>query len=248
MNVILDLHKAPGFSFNAFQDATLFENAAQQERFIHLWGSLAGSLPDTRDFVAFELLNEIVLPDSAPWNRLAQKTIDQFDQVDPERILVLGGNYFNSANQLANLNIRPDPNILYTFHFYEPMVVTHQKAKWVPGLLDYNERTDYPGSAPKLGEFLERHPEYQFMLGRYAGKNLDKASLLVDIQPAIDFARRKRNDSILWRIRRYRRSSNGNPDQLEPRSDRHFGRSIILAGRIGRIKAWISVCSIRPGK
>ncbi len=89
-----------------------------------------------------------------------------------------------------------DPNILYTFHFYEPMVITHQKAKWVKALLDYNQVTEYPGVATNLAEFLKSKPEYQSCLGPYVRKTLDKTTLLAYVQPALDFART--NEKVVY--------------------------------------------------
>jgi hypothetical protein len=187
LRVILDLHKAPGFSFNSYQTATLFDNVSQQERFLNLWEFLAKCLKGTSDFVAFELLNEIFLPDSTPWNRLLRQAVDRIRKIDIERLIVIGGNYFNSASELAHLDILDDPNILYTFHFYEPMVVTHQKAHWEKALFDYNQSVDYPGVALALGKYLELHPEYKQALAQYSGKHLDKSVLDEYVRPALDF-------------------------------------------------------------
>ncbi len=191
LRAILDLHKAPGFSFENLQTVSLFDSPAEQDRFINIWRTLSVSFVDTNDFVAFELLNEIFLPDSSPWNRLARNTIGHIREIDAERLIVIGGNYFNSPSQLTNLDVSTDSNILYTFHFYEPMVVTHQKAKWVPFLSDYNHEVAYPGFASDLAEFLERHPEYKAYLGHSASVFLDKSSLSAAAQPAIDFSHGK---------------------------------------------------------
>jgi aryl-phospho-beta-D-glucosidase BglC (GH1 family) len=196
LKVILDLHKAPGFSFDHFQAATLFNDASLQARFLNLWQTLAISLRDSADFVAFELLNEIVLPDSNPWNVLVHKTVDCIRAIDKDRLIVIGGNYYNSASQLINLETMTDPNILYTFHFYEPMVITHQKAKWVKALLDYNQVAEYPGVASNLDEFLKLKPEYQNFLGPYVAKPLDKLTLLAYVQPALDFTRT--NEKVVY--------------------------------------------------
>ena len=40
-----------------------------------------------------------------------------------------------------------------------------------------------------LAEFLEAHPDYCDSLGRYVGKQLDRSTLLEDVQPALDFVR-----------------------------------------------------------
>ncbi|HTX93113.1 MAG TPA: cellulase family glycosylhydrolase, partial [Anaerolineales bacterium] len=141
----------------------------------------------TSDWLAFELLNEIVLPDSAPWNRLLAKAVERIRQVDLERLIVIGGNYYNSVGELANLTFLADPNILYTFHFYEPLVVTHQKAHWARGVVEYDRNMEYPGIAPGLSEFVGQHPEFASILGRSAGVRLDRSTLHELLQPAFEF-------------------------------------------------------------
>ncbi len=189
LKVILDLHKAPGYDFDAFRAATLFDSSTQQECFLNLWSMLANLFKDTRDFVALELLNEIVLPESSPWNRLSRQAVECIRAVDPDQLLVIGGNFYNAPSQLATLGVFDDPHVLYTFHFYEPMVVTHQKAYWVPGLLEYNRAIEYPGTAPEVREFLQSHPQSTPFLARQEEKYLDRSVLLTDVQPAIDFDR-----------------------------------------------------------
>jgi endoglucanase len=190
LSVILDLHRAPGYTFNNFQAATLFGDPSQQERFLNLWESLAEQFYGTSDRLVFELLNEIVLPDSAPWNCLLQKAVDRIRRKDPERLIVIGGNFYNAASELVHLEILDDPFILYTFHFYEPMVVTHQKAHWAAGVFEYDRNMDYPGSAPHLDEFLASRPEFKNVLEQYSGKHLDKSTIRSYLQPALEFAQK----------------------------------------------------------
>lgn len=191
LNVILDLHKAPGYSFDGYRSATLFDEPALQSRFLDIWQEVARHLTGSQDFVAFELLNEVNLPDSAPWNRLASQAVERIREVDRERLIVLGGNRFNAPDQLAALEVLADPRILYTFHFYLPMVVTHQFAPWVPELLEYGQRVDYPGQAERLERILERHPDLEADYRPLVGKRFDRDFLVRSVRPALDFARRE---------------------------------------------------------
>ncbi len=106
LKLILDIHKAPGFSFTyTLQEETkhlntLFDDAAMQERFIHLWEFMAKRYRSYREMLVFELMNELVVPDSEPWNDLAGKLIAAIRVIDPERDILVGGNYFNSVNEL----------------------------------------------------------------------------------------------------------------------------------------------------
>jgi aryl-phospho-beta-D-glucosidase BglC (GH1 family) len=187
LRAILDLHKAPGFAFDEHEQATLFDNPALQERFINLWRLIAREFAGKMDdSLAFELLNEISLPDSSPWNVLVKKTIAEIRKIDPQRLITVGGNYYNSVDDLQNLDILADDNILYTFHFYLPIALTHQKAPWLAPIYEYNHTLDYPGQkADGLEEIFKKYP--WFHLADEIGVSFDKNYLRSKLQPAIEF-------------------------------------------------------------
>ena len=58
LNLVLDLHKTAGFSFDPGErEAGFFENEKYQERFCALWERIARRFGKYADQVAFELLN-----------------------------------------------------------------------------------------------------------------------------------------------------------------------------------------------
>jgi endoglucanase len=81
--------------------------------------------------VAFELLNE---PhdklDGEVWNALFLQLLGTVRQTNPRRIVVVGPTHWNSLADLPLLRLPPDPNLLVTFHYYEPFHFTHQGATW----------------------------------------------------------------------------------------------------------------------
>lgn len=60
MNMVLDLHKTPGYIFDD-QDYSkdFFHNEELQERFLNLWKKIISRLAKDADIVMFELLNEV---------------------------------------------------------------------------------------------------------------------------------------------------------------------------------------------
>ncbi len=188
LNVILDLHQAPGYKFDALDRVALFSEEALQARFINLWRALAERYKNEGDYLYLELLNEIMLPNSDPWNALVARVVSAIRAIAPRRVIVLGGNRYNSPDQLKELQRPTDDNILYTFHYYAPIIFTHQKAPWVPATLEYNTTIDYPGECPGLEDFLARHPEHHWWLQDAVGVRLDRAVLAAALQPALDFA------------------------------------------------------------
>ena len=143
LNLIIDLHKTPGFSFDSVSSNSLFEDPALQLRFLKLWKAIASRYASYKDTVAFELLNEIVEKDSSRWNALAHRTIAEIRQCAPDTKIVVGGIQWNSVHTLGLQDQPYDDNIVYTFHFYEPFLFTHQRAEWVEQLPESS--MEYPG-------------------------------------------------------------------------------------------------------
>lgn len=196
LGLILDLHRAPGYSFtNTLQPETqhlnvLFQEPAAQERFIALWEFLARRYQGAGLPLVLELLNEIVLPDSTPWNALFHKTVAAIRRIDPTCWIMVGGNNYNAASELENIALLDDPNVCYTFHFYEPLLFTHQKAPWVQAAVAYDQVLDYPGPYSGLAEFLARAPQFRDTYAVQVGRALDRDLMLEFLRPALDFARR----------------------------------------------------------
>ena len=55
------------------------------------------------DNLVFELLNELVLEDSEPWNKLWPKAVELIHSISPKRKIIVGSNRWNSVDELKNL-------------------------------------------------------------------------------------------------------------------------------------------------
>ncbi len=188
LNVILDLHRAPGFSFSTPDKNRLFDDPLLQERFVKLWQYFAKRYVNERDNVAFELLNEVVEPDSKRWNVLSHRAMRAIREIDLDRIIIIGGNRYNSVFTLKELEIIDDPNVVYTFHYYEPMLFTHQKASWVDVCAEFNQGQEYPGRFVGLKEFLRKRPEYKGWESQVDVVN-DRGLMEKNLKVAEDFMR-----------------------------------------------------------
>ena len=133
--VILDLHKAYGYDFNDAGDSEknrLFTDEKVQGRFLGLWESLAKEYSVHKD-LCFELLNEVVEDENAEaWNILIKKAVSVIRRFSKDAWIIYGGIQWNSAGTIKYLEKPADDRILFTFHFYEPLVFTHQWAHWMP--------------------------------------------------------------------------------------------------------------------
>ncbi len=136
LNMILDLHKTAGFSFDANEgEAGFFDNAAYQERFCRLWERIAQRFGANADMLAFELLNEVTEKEyCSTWNRIAATCICRIRAIAPKVRILVGGYYHNSAVAVKDIDVPLDENIVYNFHCYEPLIFTHQGAYWIKAM------------------------------------------------------------------------------------------------------------------
>jgi len=142
LNMVLDLHKTYGFSFDAGERETgFFESGYFQERFYRLWEEFAWRYGRYSSRVAFELLNEVTDKEYCDvWNRISGECIRRIRAIAPNVKILVGGYYNNSIEALRDLALPADENIVYNFHCYEPLKFTHQGAPWVDWMKpDYRE-------------------------------------------------------------------------------------------------------------
>lgn len=150
LNVIVDLHKTCGYMFdtNAVPnpDAFFFDKGLQ-DIFIKIWEKIAARYASKSDMVAYELLNEIVNPAlEKEWNEIATRAFKAVRALAPESWIVVGGVDYNSVSAVPGIKVPVDEKTVFTFHCYEPLVFTHQKAPWVVDMpADFE--VSYPGSS-----------------------------------------------------------------------------------------------------
>jgi len=134
LNMVLDLHKTIGYSFDSQEgESGFFENEKLQERFIRLWEQFATRFGKYSDRVAFELLNEVTDQSYGPiWNKIADACIQRIRVIAPEVKILVGGYWNNSVAAVKDIELSDYTNIILNYHCYEPFVFTHQAAYWVP--------------------------------------------------------------------------------------------------------------------
>ena len=192
LNLILDMHKAPGYAFyNNSNENNIFSDENLQKRFISLWQEISKRYKNEKDNLIFELLNEIVDAHGDTWNKIARKAIEVIHSIDADRYILLGGPNHNSVGGLNSLEIYENERILYNFHFYEPFLFTHQRASWTP-LKDINVNQLYPGKIEGIeilkAYFGNQRPEQGKSLT--ADTIFNKDFLEYMLIPAIEFVKR----------------------------------------------------------
>lgn len=151
LNIIIDLHKTAGFSFDKGENESgFFENPTLQERFYKLWEYIAQRYAVSDGTIAFELLNEVTDQSyKDTWNRIIRNCIEKIRKFAPHTYILIGGYWNNSPDAVPDLDIPYDDRVVYNFHCYDPLIFTHQGAPWVDGM-DVNFRLSFENAEPPI--------------------------------------------------------------------------------------------------
>ena len=194
INLVLNLHKAVGNYCDIPEKVQLLDDKGLQDRVTALWLEIERRYHD-RPGLAFELLNEVRNVDPEQWNDFADRMIRAIRERNPTRPIVVGSTCWNSAGTLPHLRVWDDPNVIYTFHMYEPFEFTHQRGVLQSGPLLYNRELAYPSTD------MARYRGYHELYGNtnaYAGvTSIDRTILAQRLAPAFAWAK-AHPDKILW--------------------------------------------------
>jgi endoglucanase len=115
-----------------------------------VWAQMATHFKDRSNYILYEVLNEPHGIAAATWGQIQQTAIDAIRTVDTKHTIVVGGVNFNNYNDLSTLPVYTDKNLLYTFHFYDPFVFTHQGASWNTPSMEPLSGVPFPYNASKM--------------------------------------------------------------------------------------------------
>jgi endoglucanase len=108
------------------QDWHLETSAADRDRLRRFWQTLAPALRSLDPALTVpEVLNEPVFPgDPGAWAALQHLVLGDIRQALPDATVILTGQDWGSIGGLLALTPEADPNVVYSFHFYDPAELT----------------------------------------------------------------------------------------------------------------------------
>jgi endoglucanase len=177
---ILDLHQVPWHSFARPELENLWRNEEDLNSFCQKWEEMAYDLRHSGEGLWLEILNEPTARETQDWNKVASRTLAAIRKADHQRVVVIESTFWGSIDRLPDLyHAVQDDRLVYSFHFYSPMFVTHQSAPWWKDGLPYTEKVEYPGTLPKVEEYLAQPiPQAtRFFLEREGKRHWDRDSL-----------------------------------------------------------------------
>jgi aryl-phospho-beta-D-glucosidase BglC (GH1 family) len=130
MKLMFDLHKCPGHDFldASIRDQAFFADASMRADALKVWTVLAERY-GSQEHVMLEILNEPVAPNNQIWDAVKNEFHAHIRKYAPKSCIVIGSNFWNSVFAFKDLTPVDDANVLYSFHYYNPVIFTHQ---WVP--------------------------------------------------------------------------------------------------------------------
>ena len=115
--IIIDNHQFDGNGIDASVEP-LLTNA---------WTQLATRYKDRSDRVIYEVLNEPCNIASVLWNAIQGRIVKVIRDIDPNHYIIVGGVNYNSMGDMMGLpasSYNQYKRIIYTFHFYDPGLLT----------------------------------------------------------------------------------------------------------------------------
>ena len=119
--LILDNHSA---------DATASDNPDLQNILTKVWLQMATRYKNRSAYILYEVMNEPNGLTTTVWGAIQQAAINTIRTVDTTHYIIVGASHFNTYNELSSLPVYTDTKLIYTFHFYDPFIFTHQGATW----------------------------------------------------------------------------------------------------------------------
>ena len=184
--VIVDLHG---------EDREAELSSQWQEAFVNFWSAYATRLSQfDPEKTILEILNEPVFKNrQAEWDTLNARLVEVIRSHAPQHTIMTSGADWGGINGLQKLKLLRDPNVIYSFHCYDPFAFTHQGAKWTSDDVKPLRSVPYPSSpevvAPLLPA-LNNHPESERLLREYGAARWDKAKLATRFNEALEWGKR----------------------------------------------------------
>jgi endoglucanase len=97
---------------------------------VPVWSQMAQRYKDRSRYLYYEILNEPHGIADARWAEIQRKVIEAIRAIDRTHTIVVTGAGWGSYNNLKDLPVYRDDNLIYSFHFYDPFMFTHQGATW----------------------------------------------------------------------------------------------------------------------
>jgi aryl-phospho-beta-D-glucosidase BglC (GH1 family) len=181
--VLIDLHN---------EDRPAELNPAWQAAFVRFWGEFAARLKHfDPELTILEIINEPVFAGrETEWNAFNAQLASAIRKNAPDHTLMTSGPNWGGIDGLRKLKLLDDPNIVYSFHCYDPFAFTHQGATWAGPDVKPLRGVPYPSNpeavAPLLAE-LAPYPGSSKLVEKYGRDAWCKTKLAARFKEGIEW-------------------------------------------------------------
>jgi endoglucanase len=186
MAVVIDLHPESDFK------AMLTKDDSFVQEFADFWRALARHYSSwDAGRVFFEVLNEPEFSDRYRWYGVQAKLTAAIRAGAPEHTIIAAGARWSDEDELVFIEPLRDPNLIYTFHFYQPHLFTHQGATWGTYSWHWVKGLHYPSSPESAAQAAVGVPDAvdRLALIRYGQDHWDGARIDAEIAQVAEWAR-----------------------------------------------------------
>jgi endoglucanase len=169
------------------------EDEDLEEALCKVWTQLAGRYKDRGPLIMYEVFNEPHGISDEKWGAVQGRVIESIREQDTRHTIIVGGTNYNSIGGLEGIPEYPDSGLIYTFHYYDPHVFTHQGNSWDTIPLTNLGAVPFPWDAarmPKLPEDL-RGTQYEEIFASY-DRLSSKETMENRIAEAVSFANKRK--------------------------------------------------------
>lgn len=185
LGVILDLHPTRRLNLESQPYGADYQNIER------IWKTLSDRYRKNSQMIAYEILNEPLVENPVLWNDIAKKLVALIRQVDSLHTVIVPGPGFSGVGELLNFKPISGDRLVYTFHFYDPLVFTHQGATWLENYASLNN-IPYPLEGSPAETILSEgrsqlSPEAQKLWEGYSTSLINRAQLETQIKQVVQW-------------------------------------------------------------
>ncbi|MBN2411018.1 cellulase family glycosylhydrolase [candidate division KSB1 bacterium] len=119
---------------------------------VPVWTQMAEHYKGRSTYLYYEVLNEPHGISDSKWNQIQQNVVEAIRVVDQKHTIIIGPAGWNSYNNFKYMPLYDDDNLIYTFHFYDPFLFTHQGASWTDPSMEPLAGVPFPYDAARMPE------------------------------------------------------------------------------------------------
>jgi len=139
------------------------------------------------DRLVLETINEPVFKGhERDWHEFQPSLIASMRDGAPEHTIIASGTDWSNIGDLVKMEPLKDENIIYTFHWYDPHIFTHQGATWSEPYYPVLRGLPYPSSPGKIQPLADEQesPQAKEALLQYGAERWDGRKLSDQLQRA----------------------------------------------------------------